>query len=44
MTASEILKMIETVDPSDTAKLDEIWKPVLGWEGLYEVSSMGRVR
>lgn len=22
----------------------EIWKPVLGWEGLYEVSSEGRVR
>lgn len=22
----------------------EIWKPVVGWEGLYEVSSFGRVR
>lgn len=22
----------------------EVWKPVVGWEGLYEVSSMGRVR
>jgi hypothetical protein len=22
----------------------EVWKPVLGWEGLYEVSSHGRVR
>lgn len=22
----------------------EIWKPVPGWEGLYEVSNMGRVR
>ena len=22
----------------------EIWKPVLGWEGLYEVSNWGRVR
>lgn len=22
----------------------ETWKPVLGWEGLYEVSDMGRVR
>lgn len=21
----------------------EIWKPVVGWEGLYEVSNMGRV-
>ena len=23
---------------------NEIWKPVVGWEGLYEVSSLGRVR
>ena len=23
---------------------DEIWKPVLGYEGFYEVSSIGRVR
>lgn len=23
---------------------EEIWKPVVGWEGLYEVSSHGRVR
>lgn len=23
---------------------DEIWKPVVGWEGLYEVSDLGRVR
>lgn len=22
----------------------EIWKPVIGYEGLYEVSSFGRVR
>lgn len=22
----------------------EIWKPVVGWEGLYEVSNQGRVR
>lgn len=22
----------------------EIWKPIAGWEGLYEVSSLGRVR
>lgn len=22
----------------------EIWKPVIGWEGLYEVSSRGHVR
>lgn len=23
---------------------DEVWKPVVGWEGLYEVSNKGRVR
>ena len=23
---------------------DEIWKPVVGWEGFYEVSSIGRVK
>lgn len=23
---------------------DEIWKPVVGYEGLYEVSTRGRVR
>lgn len=24
--------------------MEEIWKPVVGYEGLYEVSNMGRVR
>jgi len=24
--------------------MNEIWKPVVGWEGLYEVSNQGRVR
>lgn len=24
--------------------MDEIWKPIPGWEGLYEASSIGRVR
>lgn len=24
--------------------MDEIWKPVVGYEGLYEVSNLGRVR
>ena len=23
---------------------EEIWKPVVGFEGLYEVSSLGRVK
>ena len=25
------------------SKNNEIWKPVVGYEGLYEISSMGRV-
>lgn len=25
-------------------EINEIWKPVVGYEGLYEISSMGRVR
>ncbi len=24
--------------------ISEVWRPVLGWEGLYEVSDLGRVR
>ena len=24
--------------------MQEVWHPVVGWEGLYEVSSLGRVR
>lgn len=24
--------------------MNEIWKPVVGWEGLYEVSNLGNVR
>ena len=24
--------------------MDEIWKDIVGWEGLYQVSSLGRVR
>lgn len=31
--------------PDSVVKLpDEVWKPVVGYEGLYEVSSLGRVR
>ena len=44
MTAQEILKLIEEVSPDDTAKLDEIWRPVVDYEGLYEVSNYGRIR
>lgn len=25
-------------------KINEIWKPIKGYEGLYEVSNLGRVR
>ena len=24
--------------------MEEIWKPVVGYEGFYEVSNMGRVK
>lgn len=24
--------------------MEEIWRPVVGWEGLYEISTMGNVR
>lgn len=24
--------------------LNEIWKPIVGYEGLYEVSSLGRIK
>jgi len=24
--------------------MQEVWRPVVGWEGLYEVSSLGRVK
>ena len=24
--------------------MQEIWKPVVGWENLYEVSNLGNVR
>lgn len=24
--------------------MEEIWKPIVGWEGLYEVSNLGNVR
>ena len=24
--------------------MQEIWKPVVGWEGIYEVSNLGKVR
>lgn len=44
MTAQKILKMIEEVDPSDERKMDEVWLPIFGYKGKYEVSSFGRVR
>ena len=39
------MKYPEINSLSDTLLLEgEVWKPVLGWEGLYSVSNMGRVR
>ena len=45
MTAQQILKMIETVDPNDTAKLDEIAKEVSLYPGLkgYRVTRCGQI-
>jgi hypothetical protein len=33
-----------TTDQFDISESSEIWAPVVGYEGLYEVSSFGRVR
>jgi hypothetical protein len=42
-TAKETsLEAPKLVSPS--GKLIEIWKPILGYEGLYEISSFGRVK
>lgn len=30
--------------PITSALITEIWKPVIGWEGLYSVSDLGRFR
>ena len=24
--------------------MEEVWKPIVGWEGLYDVSNLGRIR
>jgi hypothetical protein len=32
------------VDPDITSEVEETWRPVVGYEGLYSVSSLGRVR
>lgn len=36
--------MAKRVSNAVPANEKEIWLPVVGWEGLYEVSSLGRVR
>ena len=45
MTAKQILEMIESVDPNDTAKLDEIAKEILFYPGLkgYRVTRCGQI-
>jgi hypothetical protein len=36
--------MTEHINSYEDLHEEEIWKPVVGWEGFYEVSNMGRVR
>ncbi len=36
--------MTDTLTKERREELEETWKPVLGYEGLYEVSDLGRVR
>ena len=35
---------MEPAKEIDNEKMNEIWRPVRGYEGLYEVSNLGRVR
>ena len=42
MTASNRLRRIVRSD--EVAVMKETWKTIAGYEGLYEVSNMGRVR
>ena len=28
----------------EATKLEEVWKPIDGYDGLYEVSNLGRVK
>jgi hypothetical protein len=32
------------LDSATLAAMPELWEPIAGWEGLYEVSTHGRVR
>jgi hypothetical protein len=34
----------QSVELLNTVEMKEIWKPVKGYEGLYEVSNLGRVK
>lgn len=43
----EIKERVKSSSPEfapNGAKSEEVWKPVIGFEGLYEVSSLGRVK
>jgi len=38
------LENIRYIDPIDEIEKEEVWLPVVGYEGLYEVSDCGRVK
>ena len=38
------MSMCNMEQETKTSPAVEVWRPVVGWEGLYEVSSHGRVR
>lgn len=40
LTFTEIPAMADSIIPD----IVEVWKPIVGWEGIYEVSDFGRVR
>ena len=43
-TTHPVSPLLFNLDGEDDEMQDEIWRPVVGYEGLYEVSNMGRIR